>query len=310
MLTECETYQRLTNGSPIADVSPFLDGDILAARGVPETAVDDDGVLLLQPGRFTTLGVAAGDLVGLRVTAHGFELAAVQEPTPCDIGAALAALLAERPDRPEMLDVAIWTVCAGDDGLFREPAAPPTPTTPSAQRRTTYADFAANSSSSSPDGRAAPGFRRWPRAPSLRCSPSATRSSRASSPASAALGWVENPRPGPASTATTNRSAPTCRPSSTTWPSRPRRRSPLEDSNPHAAHIDNELSIGNPQAASLAGAASTAAIAVVSGTDSASAIPPTVERAISMATLSLVSTSLRDRLATLNSSSNGNALPA
>jgi hypothetical protein len=124
MLTECETYQRLTDGSRIADVSPFLDGDILAARGVPETAIDGDGVLLLQPGRFATLGVAAGDLVGLRVTAHGFELAAVQEPTPCDIGAALAALLAERPDRPEMLDVAIWTVCAGDDSVFREPAAP------------------------------------------------------------------------------------------------------------------------------------------------------------------------------------------
>jgi len=47
-------------------------------------------------------------------------------------------------------------------------------------------------------------------------------SSRPSSPASAAHGWAENPRPGPASTATTNRSA--CRPSSTTWPSRPRRR--------------------------------------------------------------------------------------
>jgi tetratricopeptide (TPR) repeat protein len=124
MLTECETYQRLTDGSPIADVSPFLDGDILAARGVPETAVDGDGVLLLQPGRFATLGVAAGDLVGLRVTAHGFELAAVAEPTPCDIGAALAALLEGRPDRPEMLDVAVWTVCAGDDSVFREPAAP------------------------------------------------------------------------------------------------------------------------------------------------------------------------------------------
>jgi hypothetical protein len=124
MLTECETYQRLTDGSPIADVSPFLDGDILAARGVPETAVDGDGVLLLPPGRFATLGVAAGDLVGLRVTAHGFELAAVQEPTPCDIGAALAALLEGRPDRPEMLDVAVLTVCAGDDSVFREPAAP------------------------------------------------------------------------------------------------------------------------------------------------------------------------------------------
>jgi len=124
MLTGCKTYQRLTNGSPIAEVSPFLDGYILAARGVPEIAVDGDGVLLLQPGRFATLGVAAGDLVGLRVTAHGLELAAVAGLASCDIGAALAALLEERPDRPEMLDVAVWTVCAGDDGVFREPVAP------------------------------------------------------------------------------------------------------------------------------------------------------------------------------------------
>ena len=124
MLTESDTYQRLTDGSPIAEVSAFLDGDILAARGVPETAVDGDGVLLLRPGRFAALGVAAGDLVGLRVTAHGLELAAVAELTPCDIGAALAALLEQRPDRPEMLDVAVWTVCAGDDSVFRE-AAPP-----------------------------------------------------------------------------------------------------------------------------------------------------------------------------------------
>ncbi len=52
------------------------------------------------------------------------------------------------------------------------------------------------------------------------------------------------------------------------------------------------------------------AIAVVSGTDSASAIPPTAERAISMATLSLVSTSVNERLATLNSNSSGSELPA
>jgi hypothetical protein len=81
-------------------------------------------VLLLPPGRFATLGVAADDLVGLGVTALGFELSTVAEPTPCDIGAALSALLEERPDRPEMLDVAVWTVCAGDDGVFRDPAAP------------------------------------------------------------------------------------------------------------------------------------------------------------------------------------------
>lgn len=33
-LTESQTYQRLTDGSPIAEVSPFLDGDALAERGV------------------------------------------------------------------------------------------------------------------------------------------------------------------------------------------------------------------------------------------------------------------------------------
>src|SRR5664279_4009041 len=124
LLTESQTYQRLTDGSPIADVSPFLDGDILAARGVPEMVVGEDGVLLLPPGRFATLGVGAGDLVGLRITAAGFELAAAGELTRCDIGAVLAAVLDEHPDRPEMLDVAVWTVCAGDAGLFREPAAP------------------------------------------------------------------------------------------------------------------------------------------------------------------------------------------
>ncbi len=60
----------------------------------------------------------------------------------------------------------------------------------------------------------------------------------------------------------------------------------------------------------LAGVASTAAIPVVNGTASASAIPPTAERAISMATLSLVSTSASERLATENSSSSDSELPA
>lgn len=125
MLTESEIYQRLTDGSPITDVSPSLDGDILAARGVPDSAVDADGVLLLATGRLAALGVAAGDLVGLRVTGQGFELAAIDEPTPpCDIGAAVAAVCEERSDRPEMLDIAIWTVCAADEGAFRAPAAP------------------------------------------------------------------------------------------------------------------------------------------------------------------------------------------
>jgi hypothetical protein len=74
ILTESPTFQRLTDGSPIADVSPLLDGDVLTERGVPASAIDGDGALLFEPGRLAGLGVAAGDVVGLRVTSGGFEL--------------------------------------------------------------------------------------------------------------------------------------------------------------------------------------------------------------------------------------------
>ncbi|WP_373235210.1 SEC-C metal-binding domain-containing protein [Mycobacterium marinum] len=131
MLTDYETYQRLSDGSPISEVCPLHggdvdDNDVLTARGVPAAAVDSDtAVLVLPAGRFAALGVGAGDLVGLRVSANGLELVAVRgEPQPCGTGAALGGLLDEHPDRPEMLDVAVWTVCTDDDHLFREAAAP------------------------------------------------------------------------------------------------------------------------------------------------------------------------------------------
>ena len=124
ILTDSDAHRRLIDGSPITRVRPSLDGDVLAARGVPTAAVDSDAALLLPPGRFAEMGVAAGDLVGLRVSADGFELTAVTQPAPCDVGAALAAVVDERPDRPEMLDVAVWTVCASDDSMFREATAP------------------------------------------------------------------------------------------------------------------------------------------------------------------------------------------
>lgn len=124
MLTESETYQQLVDGSPITDASPFLDEDVLAARGVPATAVDTEGALLLPPGHFAAHGVVAGDLIGLTVTPNGFELATVAEPVPGRIGTALAALFGDRRDRPETLDGAVWTVCADDGNLFREPTEP------------------------------------------------------------------------------------------------------------------------------------------------------------------------------------------
>jgi tetratricopeptide (TPR) repeat protein len=124
ILTESQTYQRLTDGSPIADVSPLLDGRALTKRGVPASAIEGDGALLFEPGRFAGLGVGAGDLVGLRVTPGGFELSAIEGLTAAEIGTALTAGLDERGDEPEMLDGAIWTLCADDEDLFREPVAP------------------------------------------------------------------------------------------------------------------------------------------------------------------------------------------
>ncbi|MBY0442744.1 MAG: hypothetical protein K2Q25_11540 [Mycobacteriaceae bacterium] len=125
MLAHSGTYQRLTDGSPITEVCyPHLDSHVLAARDLPAAAVTGDGILLLPPGRFAALGAVAGDLVGLRVRSNGFELAVVTAPMPCGTGAALAGLLAQRPNRPEMLDVAVWTICANDNTAFGEAVKP------------------------------------------------------------------------------------------------------------------------------------------------------------------------------------------
>lgn len=126
ILTGSDTYQRLSDGSPITVASGLLDSDALAARALPETAVDNE-LWLLEPGRFDALGVGAGDLIGVRVSTHGLELTKVHdtELTRCDIDSALGGLFDEQDcDQPEMVDVAAWTVCACDDNVFREPAAP------------------------------------------------------------------------------------------------------------------------------------------------------------------------------------------
>lgn len=124
MLTEIPQFQQLSDGAPIAEVFEDLDDDALAARGVPEGFDTGEGVLLLPPGRFAGIGAGAGELVGLRVTADGFELFRVSAPSPCDLGAALTAVLEQRPEKPVMLDAAVWTACAGDAGLLREPTLP------------------------------------------------------------------------------------------------------------------------------------------------------------------------------------------
>jgi hypothetical protein len=124
MLTEMPEFQRLSDGAAIAEVFGGLDDEALAARGVPVELDNGEGVLLLPPGRFADIDAGAGDLVGLRVTAEGFELSRVSAPAPSDFGTALTGLLQQRPEEPVMLDTAVWTACADDAGVFREAALP------------------------------------------------------------------------------------------------------------------------------------------------------------------------------------------
>ncbi len=123
-LTEDETYQSLVDGSAIFDAMPGADDEELAERGVPVDELGPEGGWLLEPGHFAALGVNAGDVVGIRVTDAGFELIAVTETTESPIGSRLSDLLEEHFDSPQMLGVAVWSVCAEDDVLLREPSAP------------------------------------------------------------------------------------------------------------------------------------------------------------------------------------------
>lgn len=125
MLTQMAVYQRLSDGAPISEVFEGLDGDdALTARGVPWGLDGGEGILLLPPGRFAEIGADAGDLVGLRVTADGLELSLVASPSPGDLAAGLTAVLELSPDKPVMLDAAVWTACVGDAALLRDPALP------------------------------------------------------------------------------------------------------------------------------------------------------------------------------------------
>jgi hypothetical protein len=128
MLTEDAAYRRLADGSPLVDVMVPFDADLLDEREIPFDAVDEHGALLLAPGRLAGLGLAAGDLVGVRLTPGGLELEVVEErlvvPDPADVGRRLSAILADRPDEPQQLDLAVWTACADDPALFGQ-ASPP-----------------------------------------------------------------------------------------------------------------------------------------------------------------------------------------
>jgi tetratricopeptide (TPR) repeat protein len=130
MLIDTEPYQELA-GAPLVDIDAMYDADLLDERGIPIDAVPEPGAYLLPPGHLRAVGLGPGDLMGVRVTAQGFGVEIIDERVgaaepPSGLGPRLDAILAARPDPdvPDQLDAAIWTACADDPELFREPLPP------------------------------------------------------------------------------------------------------------------------------------------------------------------------------------------
>lgn len=132
-LTEHEGYDRWASGARVRLVLPLFDAEDYAERGVPPDLVDEHGVLLLEPGTLTKLGVTDGDVVGIRLTPAGLELERV-DPLDAvrEVGKLLRTALAQvlDGDEPELLEVAVWTACTRHPELFAEPTPPLSETLP------------------------------------------------------------------------------------------------------------------------------------------------------------------------------------
>ncbi|OBA81176.1 hypothetical protein A9W99_14600 [Mycobacterium sp. 1164966.3] len=120
-LCEYEQYQRFTDGSPAQVAMADYDDELLEQRGISDE-VAGHGALLLAPGTLQGLGVAEGDLVGVRLSDDALVVERVTAVGQGAAGARLAATLG--PDEPVYFDSAVWTACVEDPTLFTEPLLP------------------------------------------------------------------------------------------------------------------------------------------------------------------------------------------
>lgn len=121
-LCEHAPYQRLADGSPVQLVVDGYDDELLEQRGIPPELAGEAGALLLAPGTLAALGVADGDLVGIRLTEQGLALARVATREHADVAARLATMLTA--EEPVFVDSAVWTLCVEDPAAFTKALVP------------------------------------------------------------------------------------------------------------------------------------------------------------------------------------------
>jgi tetratricopeptide (TPR) repeat protein len=129
VLLECEDYQSLSDGAPVALLLATFDAEVLQERGIPAEVLDQDGGLLLPTGYLPAAGVGAGDVIGIGLSMDGLRLTAGIELTDraedlADLANQVNAVLAERLGEPVALDTGVWTACAEVPELFRVPLPP------------------------------------------------------------------------------------------------------------------------------------------------------------------------------------------
>src|SRR5574337_908214 len=121
-LCDHDGYRQLVDGSPVRIVLPGFDNALLTQRGIASELIDSAGALLLAPGTLAALGVATGELVGLRLTEQGVAVERVTAVADSTVGARLAAML--DAEEPTYFDTAVWAVCVADPTVFTTPLAP------------------------------------------------------------------------------------------------------------------------------------------------------------------------------------------
>ncbi|MDX1874533.1 SEC-C domain-containing protein [Mycolicibacterium sp. 120266] len=121
-LCEHEPHNRFLDGTPATIALLDFDDDLLEVRGIPDEAVPEGGVLVLPPATMRTLGVTAGDLIGIRVDANGFAVERVGTAADPSVGSLLAATLST--EESTFIDAAVWALCLQDDTLFTAPTLP------------------------------------------------------------------------------------------------------------------------------------------------------------------------------------------
>ena len=118
---------RFVDGTPVRVEYPRRPGEPSGEHDLPE-GLDPHGSVVLPVGTLAVLGVAAGDLVGLRSTLAGLELARVEavsdDEVIADLGRRAVGLLQERSDEPELIPHLVWTLIADLPRAFVDPLPP------------------------------------------------------------------------------------------------------------------------------------------------------------------------------------------